>query len=279
MTQMTRKILVSLAHPDDETFGAGGLLAKYASEGAEISYICATDGARGTISDEILAEHGGSAEAVRYAELDCAAKVLGFKNVYKLGYCDSGMMGSEANSDPTCLWQADEEKVAAQVGEIMREIQPQVVITFDPFGTYGHPDHIFIHRATVRAFNAIVEEGAGYRPQKLYYIALDKWLMRLRIWQARLQGQNPRKIGKNNDIDLTEIRDNVPPVTTRIDVRAWGDAWEAAARCHRSQLDPRQGINRWLRRIIERSQGLQRVYPAVNSGEKIERDIFAGVVE
>jgi LmbE family N-acetylglucosaminyl deacetylase len=276
---MTRKVLISLAHPDDETFGAGGLIAKYVSAGAEVSYICATDGARGTIADEILAQHGGSAEAVRYAELDCAAGVLGLKNVYKLGYCDSGMMGSETNSDPTCLWQADEEQVAARIAEIMRELQPQVVITFDPFGGYGHPDHIFMHRATVRAFHSMVDAGESGHPQKLYYLAIDKRLMRVRIWQARLNRQNPRKLGKNHDIDLIEIFEKAPPITTRINVRQWMDTWEAAALCHRSQANPRQGINRRLLRLVEGRQGLQRVVPGVSPGEGIERDIFAGVVD
>jgi LmbE family N-acetylglucosaminyl deacetylase len=273
---MTQKLLLSLAHPDDESFGAGGLIAKYARQGVEVSYICATDGARGTIDDDILAAHGGSAAAVRYAELDCASQVLGFKNVYKFGYCDSGMMGSDSNADPTCLWQADEDEVAARIVEVMRDLQPQVVITFDPFGTYGHPDHIFMHRATLRAFHAF-DDAEGYRPQKLYFLAIEKRLMQVRIWQARLRGKNPRKLGKNDDIDLIEIRDMAPPITARIDVREWMDAWEAAAMCHRSQANPRAGVSKWLLRFVEGKQGLQRVFPAVNPGEGIERDIFAGV--
>ena len=273
---MTRKVLISLAHPDDETFGAGGLIAKYVSAGAEVSYICATDGARGTISDDILAQYDGSAAAVRYAELDCASEVLGFKQVFKLGYGDSGMMGSDANKDPSCLWQADEDEVTARIVEIMRDVQPQVVLTFDPFGGYGHPDHIFTHRATVRAFH-VFDDEAGYRPQKLYYMAMPKRLMNIRIWGARLQGQNPRKLGKNDDIDLIEIRDNAPPITARIDVRAWIDTWHAAADCHRSQANPRAGISKWLLRLVEGKQGLQRVVPAVSPGEGIERDIFAPI--
>ena len=275
---MTQKLLLSLAHPDDESFGAGGLVAKCVSLGVEVSYICATDGARGTIDDDILAQHGGSAAAVRYAELDCASQVLGFKQVFKLGYCDSGMMGSETNNDPTCLWQADENEVAARILDIMRQIQPQVVITFDPFGTYGHPDHIFMHRATVRAFNAFSDNGA-YHPQKLYYLAIDKRLMRIRIWQARLNRRNPRKLGKNHDIDLIKIYEKAPPITTRINVRAWLDQWRAAAECHRSQANPRAGISGWLLRLVEGRQGLQRAYPAVAPDEGIEKDIFAGVID
>src|SRR5689334_3486846 len=125
-----RRLLISLAHPDDESFGLGGIIAKYVAEGVDVYYICATNGDRGTVSPELLNGYASIAE-LRLAELDCASEKLGFKKVYKFGYKDSGMMSSEDNKDAECLWQAPQDQVTRQVVQVIREIQPQVVITFN----------------------------------------------------------------------------------------------------------------------------------------------------
>lgn len=277
-----KKLLFSLAHPDDESFGSGALIAKYVHAGVEVSYICATDGARGTIAKEFLDKYG-SPSAVRYAELDCAAHILGFKQVYKLGYGDSGMMGTPENHDPHCLWQADENEVTGKIVAILREVQPQVVVTFDPYGGYGHPDHIFVHRVTTRAFYAasdpaqFPESGSPYQPHKLYYTSFSHNLLRYYIWMTRLSGQNPRKLGVNKDFDLLAVAKNLLPVTAKIDIAAWFDDWDRAANCHASQASPRRSVPRFLQRLIAGKQGLTRVYPPRHPHEKIETDLFEGV--
>lgn len=280
---MPKRLLLSLAHPDDESFGWGGVIARYVSQGVTVDYICATNGDRGTVDDRYLDQYG-SVAAVREAELDCASQVLGFRQVYKLGYCDSGMMGSADNSNPDCLWQADEEQVVAQIVKIIRETQPHVILTFDPFGAYGHPDHIFMHRATTRAFHAAgdpqqyPDAGPAYQPQKLYYSNLQRVILRMGIWVARLKRQDPRRLGVNKDLDLVEILNHVPPAHAIIDVRKWYDIWDKANACHASQGGGGTLIPKWLRRILG-GQTFTRAYPEPVTGEPKERDLFAGVRE
>ncbi|MFP4323296.1 MAG: PIG-L family deacetylase [Anaerolineales bacterium] len=277
-----QRLLFSLAHPDDEAFGSGGLIAKYTSEGAQVSLICATDGARGTIDQKFLDEHG-SHSAVRYAELDCAAEKLGFHEVIRLDYRDSGMMGSPENDDPESLWQQDERRVAGQIVATIRRLKPQVVVTFDPYGGYGHPDHIFMHRATTRAFHAagdaeqFPEAGAPYAPQKLYYTAFPRLTLRVFILLTRLRGEDPRALGINKDLDLIAIQDNLLKITTRVLVAPYLAQGEAAARCHASQLNPSTSTPRWVRRFLGRHQTLTRAEPAPAPREPRERDLFAGV--
>lgn len=278
-----KKLLVVFAHPDDEAFGAGGVIAKYAREGVEVSYICATRGNRGTIAPEFL-ETFGSVDAVRDAELDCAAQVLGFKEVFKLGYGDSGMMGSSENDDPECLWQADETEVTGKIVQIIRQIQPQVIVTFDPFGGYGHPDHIFVHRATLRAFEAagdasqFPEAGSAYQPQKLYYSNMPRFLLRVGVWKARLQGQNPRKLGANQDFDMVEILEHFLPNHALINVRDYMEVWDKANECHASQGGGRAfRLPDWLRNYFLNKQGFTRYAPAPKKSERMERDLFEGV--
>ena len=277
-----KRILISLAHPDDESFGLGGLIAKYVSEGADVYYICATRGNRGTIAPEFLEKYG-SIDAVRDAELECASQVLGFKEVFKLGYGDSNMMGHADNSDPTCLWQADESVVTGQVVSVIRQIKPQVIITFDPYGGYGHPDHIFIHRATTRAFTAAADpsqypdRGAPYQAQKLYYTAFPKNILRFFLFMMRVRRQDPRRAGVNQDMDFMKIMENANDAHTYINVRRWIDVWEQASACHASQISPRTSMPRLLRVLLSSQQGLARHFPEPRPGERYERDLFEGV--
>ncbi len=280
----SRRLLISMAHPDDESFGAGGLIARYVAEGADVYLICATNGDVGTVAPEMLNGYNSVAE-LRLAELDCASAKLGFRQVFKLGYKDSGMVNSETSNDPTCLWQAPREQVARRVVEVIRDIQPQVVITFNRYGGYGHPDHIAIQRATVDAFHLAGDPNYDtgqppYQPQKLYYTAFPKHLFRLYVTLARLRRQDPRRIGKNRDIDLLAIYENIEPVHTRVDVRNYLKAWDEASDCHRSQLgggNPR--LPMLLRRQIASKQSLTRVHPSPQHNHVDEHDLFAGVQE
>ncbi|PJF22922.1 MAG: GlcNAc-PI de-N-acetylase, partial [Phototrophicales bacterium] len=149
-----RRILIAFAHPDDESFGLGGLIAKYVDDGAEVYLICTTNGDAGTIPPEMLNGYNSVAE-LRLSELQCAAQKLGLKEVFTFGYKDSGMMGAETNNDPQAswyVWQNNPDELIQRVVTVIRQINPQVVITFNRYGGYGHPDHIAIQRATEKAF-------------------------------------------------------------------------------------------------------------------------------
>lgn len=170
-------ILVLLAHPDDETFGAGGTLATYAEQGARIVLVCATRGEAGEISDPALASPTTLPD-VREAELRCAARTLGISELHFLGYRDSGMTGSAENEDPRAFINIPPELVVRQLVEIIRREQPQVILTFDPTGGYGHPDHIAIHHHAVAAFHNAADpayECAGlspWRSKRLFYLVV-----------------------------------------------------------------------------------------------------------
>ena len=281
---MTRRLLISYAHPDDESFGLGGLISRYVAEGVEVNLICATNGERGTVKPEMLNGYDSIA-ALRLAELECAAEKLKLKHVVKLGYMDSGMMGSETSNDPACLWQAPVDDVTRRVVEVIRDLKPQVIVTFNQYGGYGHPDHIAIQRATTQAFplagdTDYITGQAPYAPQKLYYSGISTRQIRAGIALTRLRGQDPRHLGRNKDFDLVAILDHVEPVHTTIDIRKYFDAWDAASACHASQLGGGGGprFPLWLRRVISPYQSFTRVYPKPASSRVDEHDFFANVL-
>ena len=291
MTSMAKaRLLISFAHPDDESFGLGAAIPKWINDGVDVYLICATNGDVGTIPDRMKGKYDTVAE-LRLSELDCAMQILKFKAVFKLGYKDSGMMGSKTSKHPASLWYQWERypnRVTAAVAKVLRQIRPQVVITFNPYGGYGHPDHIAIHRATVRAFECAgdarlqPEEPDGlkpYCPQKLYYSAFPKLTLQLRILSARLKGQDPRRMGVNRDVDMVKILDHVEPIHARIPIGDYFDIWEQASRCHASQGGGRiTRTAKWLRKILYSKQGFTRVYPPPSHNRVDEDDLFAGVM-
>lgn len=277
-----RRLLLSFAHPDDESFGCGGLIARYVAEGADVFYLCATNGDVGTVSPELLDGYNSVAE-LRLAELDKASAILGFKKVFKLGYKDSGMMSDTLKDDPACLWQADHDEVVRRVVEVIRECKPQVVITFNKYGGYGHPDHIKIMRATEEAFykagdaSYVTDGQQPYAPQKLYYTSIPTMFIRIAVWTMQMQRKDPRKAGRNADIDMQAILENVEAAHTKVDVRAYFDKWDAANACHVSQGGGRSFPLQRVLRIIGGGQTLTRVYPKPTANKIDERDVFAGV--
>lgn len=278
-----RRLLFSLAHPDDESFGSGGTIARYVAEGVEVSLICATNGDVGTVAPEMLNGYH-SVSDLRLAELRCAAATLGLQSVIELGYTDSGMMHSATSDDPTCLWQAPREDVTRRVVEVLRRVRPQVVVTFNRYGGYGHPDHIAIQRATVDAFKLVgdpqylTDGQSPYQPQKLYYTAFPTFMLRVLLSAMRVRGRDPRRFGRNQDIDMLAILENVEPAHTIVDVRRYLRAWDAANACHASQLAggfPRLPLA--VRQALGGHQSFTRVYPPPAYNRIDERDLFAGV--
>jgi LmbE family N-acetylglucosaminyl deacetylase len=281
-----RTLVFAGAHPDDESFGVGGTLAQYAAAGVKVYYLCGTRGEVGEADAESLKGYSSVAE-MRWAELECAAKILGLSGVIYLGYRDSGMPGSEDNKQPDALAAAPLEQVTERIVRELRRLKPQVVITFDPIGGYHHPDHIMIHRATAAAFRAAGDPqqfpGAGpvFQPQKLYYHVFPKTFLRLSVRFMRLLGRDPRHFGKNRDIDLTRILEFDYPVhaVIRLDHKAIL-ARDGAASCHASQLgggSPRRGIMGLVSKIIGQRDSFMRAEPPV-TGRLRENDLFDRVV-
>src|SRR5262245_43595554 len=141
------------AHPDDEAIGTGGVLARYADEGLRTVLVTCTGGEVGEISDSRLATPETLAE-VRRKELLQACAILRVGRLHLLGYRDSGMMGTPDNAHPASFYQASLEEATARLVALVRRERPQVLVTYDERGFYGHPDHIRANQITVAAFGA-----------------------------------------------------------------------------------------------------------------------------
>jgi N-acetyl-1-D-myo-inositol-2-amino-2-deoxy-alpha-D-glucopyranoside deacetylase len=276
----TRRLLAVFAHPDDETFGAGGTLALYARQGVEVHLVCATRGEVGEAPPDFNGY--SSIGEMRESELRCAAGILGLAGIHFLGYRDSGMPGSPDNAHPRALAAAPPEDVARATAGLIRRLRPQVVITFDPIGGYRHPDHIAAHRAAVEAFRRapdpafFPEDGAPYSSQKLYFHTFPHGFIRIAARVLSLLGQDPRHFGKNRDIDIASLAEVDFPIHAKIDVRSVLEVKQKASACHSSQGGGRMGIPLGLARFLGALETYMRAFPQPPP-EKIERDLFEGV--
>jgi LmbE family N-acetylglucosaminyl deacetylase len=243
---------------------------------------CATRGEAGEMDPEFMEGYNSVAER-RDAELRCAAEKLGLTQVHFLGYRDSGMAGSAANEHPECLAAASESEVAGRVARLIRQIRPQVVVTFDPIGGYRHPDHIAIHKATVKAFElagdpAFQDGLSPHQPQKLYYHTFPRRMLRLMVRMLPLFGKDPRRWGRNGDIDLASLAFEDFPTHAFIDFSAVIDRRAEASICHASQGGSAmiRGVMGWAMRLAGRKETFMRAYPPPEPGLR-ERDLFAGI--
>jgi LmbE family N-acetylglucosaminyl deacetylase len=286
LTKETPKLLAVLAHPDDETFGMGGTLAYYARRKVTAYLICATRGEVGDVDEEYLRGFHSIAER-REAELRCAAEKLGLSGVYFLDYRDSGMPGSPDNQHPNALAAQPVEVVAARIAAFIRQLQPDILITFDPIGGYRHPDHIQIHNATVQAFrlaaNADWQDEQNlppFKPAKFYFQTIPRGFLRFVVRMLRLFGRDPRKFGRNKDIDLISISEVDFPTHAVIDYWRVADIRDQASRCHASQGGGSLtgGLFAPLRRYFA-SRELYMLYDPPPQNGRVERDLFAGVAE
>src|ERR1700690_338965 len=164
-----RRLLLVHAHPDDESIGNGATMARYAAEGAQVTLVTCTLGELGEIIPADLAHLAADREdrlgEYRIGELAAACAALGVTDHTFLGgagrWRDSGMMGTPGSAAPGCFWQADAEVAAAVLAAVIRDVRPQVMVSYDANGGYGHPDHIQAHRVTSRAFRLAAQPGGG----------------------------------------------------------------------------------------------------------------------
>lgn len=279
-----RVLLAVLAHPDDETFGMGGTLARYAHQGVKVYLACATRGEVGEMDPRYMQGFSSIGER-RESELRCAAEKLGLSEVFFFDYRDSGMPGSPDNTHPQALAFQPLDQVAADVVHLIRLLKPQVVLTFDPIGGYRHPDHIAIHQATVRAFELARDasfspgDGTPFQPQRLFFHTIPHGYLKVGVRLLRLFGRDPRKFGQNGDIDLVSIAEVSFPTHAAIDYRSVAKLRDEASACHASQGGKQMtgGILGWVRRLFNSRDSFMQAYPPPTD-KNIISDLFAGVI-
>jgi LmbE family N-acetylglucosaminyl deacetylase len=270
-----RRLLAVMAHPDDESMGFGGTLAKYAAEGVQVSVLTATRGDRGRYQGHAPghASHPGATAlaAIREGELRQAAAALGVGELTMLDYGDQQ------------LDVADPVEATAAIARHIRRVRPDVVLTFGPDGVYGHPDHVAISQFTTAAVVAAADPssaadadagGAPHAVAKLYYLAWPA-----AVWAA-FEAAFRRLV---STVDGHERQASPWPdwaITTVIDTRAlWPQVWQAIS-CHASQVSPHDRLGYLTPEHHEALWGWQsfyRVFSAVNGGRARETDLFEGI--
>jgi N-acetyl-1-D-myo-inositol-2-amino-2-deoxy-alpha-D-glucopyranoside deacetylase len=244
-----RRLLLVHAHPDDETIGTGATMAKYAADGAHVTLVTCTLGEEGEILVPDLVHLAADKEdrlgAHRIGELAAAMAALGVTDHRFLGgpgrWRDSGMMGLPTNDRPDCFWQADLDEAVGELVRVVREVRPQVVVTYDENGGYGHPDHIQAHRVAVTAFDAAAdpgrypEAGPPWQPSKLYYTSFPKSFLRLGFEALKEMGEQA-PFGVTDPEDLP-FGDPDEIVTTEVDARDHLEAKIGAMRAHATQIE------------------------------------------
>ena len=282
-----KKLIFFGAHPDDESFGMGATLAQYAAQGVNVYYVCSTGGELGTVEPELL-EGYDSIAALRKDELTRAAQVLGLTEVLYLGYRDSGMRGTPDNTHPDAMAAASPDDITGRIVKAIRQTKPDVIVTHDEGGGYGHPDHVATHHGVVNAFHAAgdpeqyTEWGPSFQPRKLYFTVHPRSFMRLIVRLMPLFGQDPHHFGRNGDVDLTKMTDVSYPVNAivRLDER-FVEIRNRAVACHASQTTG-GGQRPFLFRLANlpgRLHGprdyFMRAYPPPSRRQ--ERDLFEGL--
>jgi len=236
-------LMAVFAHPDDESFGIGGTLARYGSDPrVRVVLVCATRGEAGEISDPELATSERLGE-VREQELRCACRTLGVDALYFLDYRDSGMAGTAENEDPRSLAQADFDEAVGKVVAHIRREKPDVVVTFDEHGGYGHPDHVATHHIARAAFAAAADPAkygeqiaAGLEPHqadKLYYTAIPRRFFRSVVEKMQEMGIEipARYLERLDNFGLPD-----EACTTDVHVQDYWSTKQAAVACHATQL-------------------------------------------
>lgn len=231
------------AHPDDEVFGTGGALARYADEGAHTVLITCTRGEEGEIVDPSMNidEVKPRLGEVRTEELRCAVRALGIETHEYLGYRDSGMAGTESNHNPASFHMADMHEATERLVRLVRRYRPRVLTSYDENGSYGHPDHIKAHQITVRAFDAAgdarayPEAGPAWQPKKLYYSGFSRGQFERMLRVAEELGIESEWL-RRRPSDETPRGLPQERITTTLDVTPYLDRKRAAFRCHRSQI-------------------------------------------
>jgi LmbE family N-acetylglucosaminyl deacetylase len=269
------------AHPDDETVTKGGTLARYSAEGVRTIIVTCTRGDLGEV-DGARVPIEADVGTLRDRELEAAARCLGVSRLVNLGYLDSGMAGWAENHRPGAFFAADLAEAAGRLARIIWEERPQVLVSYDQTGGYGHPDHLKAHQVAVAAF--ALAAGGEVAPAKLYFVRFPLGWSRAFVRALRdagIDAPGSAPTGSDAGPDVHEI--GVPDhlVTTAIDISAHLPAKLAALTCHASQFPPSHFLRRmppalaarlWHYEYFSRESGPTNAVP----GEP-ESDLFAGL--
>ncbi len=231
-----RRLLGIFAHPNDEELIAGALL-RYHLLGMETGLVCATRGEVGDIADSVLATPDNLGQ-VREAEMRAAAETLHVDQLWFLGYRDSGMAGTLDNQDSRALIKARGAKVIGDLVAIIRQFRPQVIITFDEIGGYGHPDHIAMYKYATGAFHSAAdgiqypELGPAHATAKLYYTSFARrQIMMMNEWLLEQAYE-----GLMHDLDGEKMGFTEDQIDTMLDVEQWQEIKAVASSKHRTQM-------------------------------------------
>ena len=288
-----RRLLLVHAHPDDETIGTGATMAKYAADGAQVTLVTCTLGEEGEILvpelAHLAADQTDGLGEHRISELAEAMRILGIDDHRFLGgpgrVRDSGMMGVPSNERAECFWRADLLEAATELVPVIRDVQPHVVVTYDDFGGYGHPDHIQAHRVTHYAI--ALAESPTFRPElgepwsvpKVYWTAFPTSVVRAGIEALRAQGSDSEFAAMDPD-DLPFTCDD-ELITTAIDAHEFLDVKMRALAAHRTQVTVDGGFFALSNNLGAEAMGteyfrLVRGTPVLGEGGR-EKDLFAGL--
>jgi N-acetyl-1-D-myo-inositol-2-amino-2-deoxy-alpha-D-glucopyranoside deacetylase len=285
----SRRLLLVHAHPDDETIASGATMARYTAEGAQVTLLTCTLGEEGEVLvPELELLRAGQADQLggyRIGELSSAMSRLGVTDQRFLGgagrFRDSGMMGTPANEHPRAFWRASAEPAVFEAAvnaavEVIHEVRPQVVVTYDSNGEYGHPDHIMAHRVATAAVERTPETVT-----KLYWTCTPRSMLR-RGFEALKSSRSSYFVGVERVEDLPfGVDDEV--VTTAIDARAHAAAKLAALRAHATQISvdgPFFALSNMLGREVLAVEYFRLARGELGPGRDAddrETDLFAGV--
>ncbi|MCF8527781.1 MAG: N-acetyl-1-D-myo-inositol-2-amino-2-deoxy-alpha-D-glucopyranoside deacetylase [Candidatus Nanopelagicales bacterium] len=289
-----RRLLLVHAHPDDECIATGGTMAKYVDQGVHVTQVTCTLGEEGEVLLPELAHLASDQEdalgAHRQTELAAAMAELGVSDFRLLGgpgrFRDSGMMGTPQNDRPDSFWRTDLLEAALELVPIIREVRPQVVVTYDDFGGYGHPDHIQAHRVTHYAVALAAgptfrsDLGEPWQVSKLYWTAFPRSIVVAGIEAMKAQGIEDDFTSMDPD-DLPFACDD-SLVTTAIEAGDWLDRKMSALRAHGTQVTVDGGFFALADNVGAEAFGTEYYRlalgdpgPADENGW--ERDLFAGV--
>jgi N-acetyl-1-D-myo-inositol-2-amino-2-deoxy-alpha-D-glucopyranoside deacetylase len=292
-----RRLLLVHAHPDDETIGNGVTMARYAGEGAQVTLVTCTRGEEGEVLVPELAHLAADADDQlgdhRETELANAMAALGVTDHRWLGgagrYRDSGMMGLPTNQAAGCFWQADLREAADHLVEVVREVRPQVLVTYDETGGYGHPDHIQAHRvamyaaALAAAPSYRLDLGPAWDIPKVYWTAMSQSRLRESLRQLRSLGDELSFGGMDPDGELPPFAVPDELLTTAIDAPELVERKLAAMRAYPTQitldgpffaLSNNLGNQVWSTEYFRLVKG-EPGKPSAETG--LEDDLFAGV--
>ena len=225
-------ILAVFAHPDDEAFGVGGTLAKYAEDGHRVLLVNTTKGESG--QNRLDQNDRDRMGELREVELQRACEQLGIEPPIFLGYRDSGMAGTPANEHPDALHQADLDEVATRVLDVIQRERPDIVITFEHTGWYGHPDHIKTYQAVRRAYELLPSDNQPTLICAVFAAEAARYSARL-MEEAGLEVPNMFR-------DRERMRYSLDVIPIVIDVTAQAEKKIAALNEHRTQMGPRAGL-------------------------------------